>query len=116
MLSPFRIGGDSLFEFSGGPPSQGHSTHFTPVVSEVSALHHSVLELVPHALVVICGGQGFHVVDTDLRRGRKQWSLAVRLDKDICTKHRNFGAYMKDALHRESVCMSRVAACKCPLC
>ena len=39
MLSPFRIGRDSLFEFSGGPPSQGHSAHFTPVVSEVSALH-----------------------------------------------------------------------------
>ena len=55
VLSPFRIGGDSLFEFSGGPPSQGHSAHFTPVVSEVSALHHSVLELVPHALAVICG-------------------------------------------------------------
>ena len=55
VLSPFRIGGDSLFEFSGGPPSQGDSAHFTPVVSEVSALHQSVLELVLHALVVICG-------------------------------------------------------------
>ena len=54
-LSPFRIGRDSLFEFSGGPPSQVHSTHFTLVVSEVSALHQSVLELVPHALAVICG-------------------------------------------------------------
>ena len=41
MLSPFRIGRDSLFEFSGGPPSQGHSAHFTLVASEVSALHQS---------------------------------------------------------------------------
>ena len=52
---PLQNWRDSLFEFSGGLPSQGHSAHFTPVVSEVSALHQSVLELVPHALVVICG-------------------------------------------------------------
>ena len=41
MLSSFRIGGDSLFEFSGGPPSKDHSAHFTPIVSEISALHQS---------------------------------------------------------------------------
>ena len=41
-LSSFRIGGDSLFEFSGGPPSQDHSVHFTPVVSEVSGLLQSI--------------------------------------------------------------------------
>ena len=41
-------------------------------------------------------------MDTDLRRRRKQWSPGVGLDKDICTEHRKFGAYSKDALHRES--------------
>ena len=55
------------------------------------------------------------MVDTDLRRWRKQWSPGVGLDEDIRTEHRNFGAYSKDALHREFVCMSRVTACKFPL-
>ena len=62
------------------------------------------------------GGHGFHVVDTDLRRRRKQWSPWVGLDEDIRTEHRYFGASSKDALHCQSVCMSRVTACKCPLC
>ena len=51
--------------------------HFTPVASPF--ISQSVLELVPHALAVICGlehgrgGQGFHVVDViDLSRRRKQ--------------------------------------------
>ena len=46
------------------------------------------------------------MVDTDLKRRRKQWSPGVGLDKDICTEHRNFSAYSKDALHREPVCMT----------
>ena len=121
MLSPFRIGGDSLFEFSGGPPSQGHSAHFTPIASPFISL--SVLKLVPHALAVICGleygrgEQGFHVVDvTNLSRRRKQWSPGVGLNEDILPEHRNFGAYPKDALHRQSVCMIFVTASKCLLC
>ena len=46
------------------------------------------------------------MVDTDLRRRRKQWSPRVGLDKDIHTEHRKFGAYLKDALHHESVYMT----------
>ena len=46
------------------------------------------------------------MVDTDLRRRRKQWSLGVGLDKDIRTEHRKFGAYSKDVLHGEFVCMT----------
>ena len=45
-------------------------------------------------------------MDTDLRRRKKQWSPGVGLDKDISTEHRKFDAYLKDALHRESVCMT----------
>ena len=46
------------------------------------------------------------MVDTDLRRRRKQWSPGVGLDKDIRMEHRKFGAYSKDALHRVSVYMT----------
>ena len=46
------------------------------------------------------------MVDTGLRRRRKQWSPGVGLDKDIRMEHRKFGAYSKDALHRESICMT----------
>ena len=46
------------------------------------------------------------MVDTDLRRRRKQWSPRVGLDKDTRMEHRNFGAYSKDALHPSSVCMT----------
>ena len=40
----------------------------------------------------------------------------IGLDEDIRMEHRNFGAYSKDALHRQSVCMILVTACKCLLC
>ena len=53
------------------------------------------------------------MVDRDLR---KQWSLGVGSNEDVCTEHRYFGPSSKDALQRQSVYMSRVTACKCPLC
>ena len=39
------------------------------------------------------------MVETDLRRRRKQWSPGVGLDEDIRKEHRYFGASSKDALH-----------------
>ena len=46
------------------------------------------------------------MVDTDLKRRRKQWSPGVGLDKDIRKEHREFSAYSKDALHCQCVCMT----------
>ena len=101
MLSPFKIGGDSLFEFSGGPPSQGHSAHFTLVASEVSALHQSERLRACSSCV---GGHmrtGARTRRTGVSRGgRDRFEKAVEavesrgwIRRGYCTEHRNFGAY-----------------------